>query len=86
MCLPTGRLRLSVIRELKADALHLVLVDQEFAAIARDVSDNNPAYSGIEDSSSTLVHMDAPFTQFPSSRVFSRDSTSILLNANFLLT
>jgi hypothetical protein len=73
--LATGRVYLSVTQELKADALHLVLVGEEFAAIAHDVRGNNHErnYSGrhreVERSSSTLVHMDVPLAQFSSSRI-----------------
>jgi hypothetical protein len=56
--LATGRVYLSMTQELKADALHLVLVGQEFTTI---VGENDAEWIG-DSSNEILVHMDVPLT------------------------
>ena len=75
----TGRVCLSIHNEEQADAVHLRLVGEECSTIAHDESDHDQRahasrhhpghHREIERSTSSLVHMDVPLTQFPSSVV-----------------
>lgn len=74
----TGKVYLNAGQDYQADALHLLLIGEEYSVVAEDESldyhsshcrNYSDQHREIERSSSVLVHMDVPLTHFPSSKV-----------------